>query len=82
MRIFGLVLITIGCLLLALKHAPAQSDIMTGITCAGDAFKFCPQTMHGSQLVPDAIEACLRAHVKQLSPSCRAAVNGHKKQER
>jgi len=74
-----LVVLLVLLLLIGDAAARAQIDVMTGLACAGDAFKFCGKTMKNGALVPDAIEACLRAHERSLSPGCRAAVNGHKR---
>jgi hypothetical protein len=63
--------------LLAEQIANAQTDIMTGFACAGDAFHFCSRSTKHAR-VPDAIEACLRAHEKELSVACSAAIKGHR----
>lgn len=78
MRIVACIIICCG-VVYANSVADAQSDVATGFACASDAFKFCVKTMKNGALVPDAIEACLRAHERSLSPGCRAAINGHKR---
>jgi hypothetical protein len=46
--------------------------------CSQDAYRFC------DEYVPDAlaVQECLRAHMRQLSPACRAEFAGGSKARR
>ncbi len=62
-------------ILVALVAAPqafAQGTAEQRERCRGDAQRFCDAQ------IPDAIavEGCLRQHVSQLSPGCRAEFGG------
>lgn len=57
----------------------AQTDTYTGsprerMACAPDAIKFC---VHSVADTPFTVAACFRAHLRELSPECRAVLRKH-----
>lgn len=48
-----------------------------GKSCTSDALRYCSKSIT-VPLMPDAITACLRAHMRELSLACAAAVRSYR----
>ncbi|HMN73857.1 MAG TPA: hypothetical protein PKA55_18500 [Rhodoblastus sp.] len=70
-------LIALACLLPTVAALPAQAQGTPEqrAACEGDAFKFCGKDIPD----PVKIEACLRTHLPEISPACRAQFDERKK---
>ncbi len=55
--------------------ATAQGTEEQRNACKGDAYRLCDAYIPD----PDAVEQCLRAHMRQLSPACRKEFGGGRK---
>jgi hypothetical protein len=66
-RTAGLVMLGALLSLPAVSVAQAQGTQQERSDCMGDAFKFCASAIPNVE----AIEACLKGNLNELSPSCR-----------